>query len=69
MIKEVYTYSYKDVVIKTIMDYTFDANGNLIKEVYTNSYGDTESIDIEYKFVYIPYDKTEWIDEIIDFGY
>ena len=33
---------------KTITDYTYDANGNLIKEIYTYSDGDKEILDYTY---------------------
>ena len=62
----VYTYSYGD---KFIEDYTYDANGNVIKEVHTDSDGDTNSVDIEYKLVYIPFGATEWIEEMLDNHY
>ncbi len=51
---------------KYIYDYTYDANGNMIKVVSTDYDGYIESIDVEYKLVYIPYKVTEQIEEIIN---
>ena len=50
---------------KYIYDYTYDANGNLIKEVCTDPDGDIEFVDITYKFVYIPYELSEQVEEIL----
>ena len=62
VIKEVYTYS---TGYKSTYDYTYDANGNVIKKVYTDYDGDIDSVDFEYKLVYIPYGATEWIEEML----
>lgn len=50
---------------KSIRDYTYDANGNIIKEVCTDPDGDIEFVDITYKFVYIPYELSEQVEEIL----
>ena len=64
LIKNVYTNADGD---KYISDYTYDENGKLIKEVYTNADEDTEVVDIEHRFVYIPFDYTEqgFIDPLL----
>ncbi len=62
-VKEVYTDSNGE---SYICENTYDANGNLIKKFGVAFYGATESLDIEYKLVYISYDVTEEIEKIID---
>ena len=62
MIKEAYTNFDGD---KYITDYTYDANGNMTKYVHTGPDGQLYSINAEYKLVYIPYNMTEQIKDII----
>ena len=53
---------------KYITDYTYDAKGNMIKGVYTDSDGETESLEIQYKLVYLPFDMTEeQLNELLGF--
>ena len=61
MIKEVYNHVGGET---RNYDCTYDENGNLIKKICTYSSGKTETIDVQYRFVYIPYELSEEIEEL-----
>ena len=63
MIKEVYTQANGE---QWIYDFTYDANENLIKEVCNYSDGHTETMEMKYRLVYIPFDLSDDIEYILD---
>ncbi len=50
-------------------EYEYDEYGNVIKRIYTDSQGKVETVTVEYKKVYIPFELSEEIMEIFDLNY
>lgn len=60
-VKEVYAPTEGDGYV---IEYAYDAYGNLIRRVYTGDDGGSETIECDYRFVYIPSEIPEEIEAL-----